>query len=218
MTDESESASQRKALVIVAIGDSLTAGYQLVEDEGWVEFAPYTVFLDERLRDLGRQDRLEFRVYNKGVLGERTDEMLARFDRDVLDLKPDFVIVLGGTNDIGQGFPPDEVFRNLVRMYDAASKCGIVTIACSIPSISGCDSLISPRVALNEMIRAYCVEKGLSFVDLFRATSDSKTGRLVNGFSSDGIHLSLSGYKKIADTIFDEALEKLLLKYLSKSK
>ncbi len=218
MTTTFESASHRKAIIIVAMGDSLTAGYQLMEDEGWVEFAPYTVFLEERLRDLGQREGLELRIYNRGGLGERTDEMLTRFDRDVLDLKPDFVIILGGTNDIGQGFSPDEIFRNLVEMYYAASKSGIVTIACSIPSISGCDSLIPPRVALNEMIRAYCSEKGMSFVDIFRATGDSRTGRLVDGFSSDGIHLNLSGYKKIADTVFDEALEKLLLKHISKDK
>ncbi len=205
-------------LIIIAIGDSLTVGYQLLDDEGWVEFVPYTVFVNERLRQLGQREGLEFQICNKGVLGELTNEMLARFDRDVLNLTPNFVIILGGTNDIGGGVPPAEVFSNLIKMYNVALKNGIETIACSIPSILGCDSLIAPRVALNEMIRTHCVQKGLAFADVFRATADPETNRLIDKYSSDGIHLSMLGYKKMADTIYEEALEGLLSRYLSKHK
>ncbi len=204
--------------MIVALGDSLTVGYQLTDDEDWIGFTPYTVFFNERLSELGQREGLQFQIHNKGILGEVTSEMLARFGRDVLNLKPNFVIIMGGTNDLGGGAPPVDVLGNLTRMYDAALKNDIKIIACSIPSILGCDSLIAPRVALNEMIRLHCAQNGMAFADVFGATADPKTNRLIDHYSSDGIHLSTLGYKKMADTIYEEALEGLLSMYLSKHK
>jgi len=202
------------------MGDSLTAGYQSSTYEGWAEPTPYTTFLEERLLTVykGRQKGLNFQIHNKGVSGELTGEMLVRFNTGVLSLKPNFVIILGGTNDIGWGLSPNEVFNNLTQMYEAASKSEIETIACSVPSILGYDSLIPPRLTLNEMIRSYCIQNEMAFADIFRATADPKTNRLLDEYSNDGLHLNTYGYQKMADTIFEEALERLLVKYLSKRK
>jgi lysophospholipase L1-like esterase len=207
-------------IVIVAMGDSLTVGYQSSIGGEWVESIPYTTFLEKKLlkMDQSQRKKLEFKLYNKGVSGELTGEMLARFDGDVMSVRPDFVIILGGSNDLGWGISPNEVFKNLVEIYEAASNSGIQIIACSVPSILGYDSLIPPRIALNDMIRTYCREKGKAFADLFRATADPKTNRLLDEYSNDGLHLSTCGYQEIADAIFEEALEGLLLWHLSQHK
>ncbi len=204
-------------IILVAMGDSLTAGYQSLTEEEWTGFTPYTIFLEHRLLKLNesQQKKKEFQIRNRGVLGELTSEMLTRFDRDALSVRPDFVIILGGSNDIGWGISPREIFGNLSKMYEATSKNGIEIIACSVPSILGCDSLIPPRLELNEMIRTYCTENGKSFADLFRTTADPRTNRLREEFSDDGLHLSTAGYEKIAETIFDQALKGLLSKYYS---
>ena len=209
---------QANKIVIVAIGDSLTVGYHSPATEGWMEPTPYTTFLERRLGISNSQQKsLKFEIQNKGVSGELTSEMLARFDRDVVRVKPDIAIVLGGSNDIGWGVAPTDVFTNLASMYDAASKSGIETVACSIPSILGCDLLIPPRIELNEMIKAYCIERRIAFVDVFRATADPRTNGLLNEYSNDGLHLNARGYQRIADTIFEEALEALLSKRIFRS-
>jgi acyl-CoA thioesterase-1 len=216
---ESESKKHRfeNRIVIVAMGDSLTVGYQSSIGGEWVESTPYTSFLEKKLLGMGESQRkkLRFQIDNKGVSGELTGEMLARFDRDVTSVGPDFVIILGGSNDLGWGISPRRVFNNLVEMYEAASASGIQIIACSVPSILGYDSLISPRIALNDMIRGYCIEERRPFADLFRATADRETNRLLDEYSNDGLHLSTLGYQRIADAIYEEALEGLLLKHLS---
>ncbi len=56
-------------------------------------------------------------VLNKGVNGQRSDEILSRFERDVLKEMPSLVIVLAGVNDIFQRYPTGVVKKNLKGMY-----------------------------------------------------------------------------------------------------
>jgi len=193
---------------IVAFGDSLTVGYMSpATGLEWPPYQPYTRFLEEIIRDAIERKRKSIRlqVINKGLNGDLTEGMLSRFDRDVLQLGPSYVIILGGTNDIGWGIPVIEIYSNLEEMYDKAIRHGIRLIACAVPSILGYDSLIPPRVRLNGMIRNYCEAKGVKYVDLFSATADPETQRLSPEYSNDGLHLSAEGYRKVAETIFEEA-------------
>jgi len=193
---------------IVALGDSLTVGYlSPVTSLEWPPYQPYTSFLDEMIRDTiaktGKAVRLQ--VINEGLNGDLTEGMLSRIDGDVLQLSPSHVIILGGTNDIGWGIPVAEIYSNLEAMYDKVIRHGMRLIACAVPSIFGYDSLIPPRVRLNKMIYNYCEAKGAKYVDLFSATADTATQRLLSKYSNDGLHLSAEGYRKVAETIFKEA-------------
>jgi len=53
--------------------------------------------------------------------------------------------------------------------------------------------------------------KGAKYVDLFSATADPATQRLSPNYSNDGLHLSAEGYRKVAETIFKEALLPLII-------
>jgi len=195
-------------LRIVALGDSLTVGY-LSPSDGleWPPYQPYTRFLEEMIRDAIAKTRKSVRlqVINKGLNGDLTEGMLSRIDRDVLQLSPSDIIILGGTNDIGWGIPVTEIYSNLKGMYDKVILHGIRLIACALPSILGYDSLIPPRVKLSRMIHSYCEAKGVKYVNLFSATADIATQRLSPKYSNDGLHLSADGYRKVAETIFKEA-------------
>jgi lysophospholipase L1-like esterase len=74
----------------------------------------------------------EWNVMNRGVNGERSDEIRARFARDVLDVKPALVIIIAGVNDIYQGRSAGDVIEELQAMYEAASHAGIRVVAGSI--------------------------------------------------------------------------------------
>ena len=59
----------------------------------------------------------DWRVLNRGVNGERSDQIRARFARDVIDAAPDAVVILAGVNDIYQGRTAAAVERELEAMY-----------------------------------------------------------------------------------------------------
>ena len=211
----------QKMLVFVAFGDSLTVGFQYPTPFSlWIEETPYTDFLQAKVEDLlgrlGQSVSFDIHFYNKGINGDLTSNMLLRFKRDVIELKPkpNSVIVLGGSNDIGWEVPTEEIFNNLKKMYVHARDNAIEPIACTVPSVFGLDSYIPPRLELNRLLREYCVQNELTCVDLFRATSDPNTNRLLEEFSNDGLHLTTEGYQKIAETIHSEAIEKIINKLI----
>lgn len=194
-----------KKITIVAIGDSLTLGYQNpFLDPMTVEETPYTDMLKKRLGE-------DAKIYNKGLCGELTRDMLHRFERDVISYKPDYVIILGGSNDLGWNFPPKKICKNLVEMYKQARAAKIAPIACTVPSILNFDDLIPARKELNSLIKEYAKKNRILCIDLFSALSHPKTKRLREEFSSDGLHLSKEGY-----TVMGEAIYQALSKYMAK--
>ena len=91
---------------IVAMGDSTTAGTPAFASP--VEMPPagkgdptsqYTYWL--------MQSHPEWEVLNRGVNGERSDQIRARFERDVVAARPVLVVVIAGVNDVYQGRPVD---------------------------------------------------------------------------------------------------------------
>jgi len=179
---------------IIAFGDSLTVGYLSP-----FEATPYAKFLQPLLGS-------ETEIYVAGVSGELTEDMLRRFERQVIKNRPNYVIILGGTNDLGWGVSIDRIMANLTRMYQTAQKADIVPIACAIPSILGADEFIPPRLELNRRIQEAAKEMKIPFADLFTPTADS-FGRLRQQYSQDGLHLNREGYRKIAQTLFDSVFK-----------
>ena len=198
------------ATKIVALGDSLTVG-----ETGFSVAEPVVsypkclgVLAEEYLRERGSDVNVE--VLNRGVNGDLTSGMLERFSRDVVDEKADYVIILGGTNDIGWGFDSRMIAHNLTSMYDGARNKGIGAVACSVPSVLGFDELIPPRLDLNRAIRREAEERKMPFLDLFTATADQRNKRLLEDYSADGLHLNSKGYERMGKYVFDKWLKVVL--------
>ena len=158
------------------------------------------------------------KVANKGVNGDLTSQMLLRFRGDVVGLEPDYVIVLGGANDIGWGVLIEETLANIREMFEAAADNGIKSIGCTVPPILSWNEGISPRLSLNTLLKQLCQEKKASCVDLFAATCNPATKRLRVDYSSDGLHLNTAGYRKIAETVFTGAMRPILIGELDKKR
>ena len=205
-------------LVFLAFGDSLTVGYQSPKSEDeWPRSTPYTRFLkDKTEKTLGRTAAVGLRVefVNRGIVGELTEDMVDRFNRDVIEPRPDVTIILGGSNDLGWGLEPQSVASNLAEMYGEALGHGIQPVACTVPSVLGFDEGIQPRAQLNQLIEKCSAELGVICVDLFSATSDP-TGRLREEYSNDGLHLSPLGYEAMAEAIFFGAVSGIVSKHLT---
>jgi acyl-CoA thioesterase I len=103
-------ASTQNAKLVVAFGDSLYAGYQLPQDQG---FAP------ELQRALIAQG-IAADVRNAGVSGDTTAAGLARlnFTLDGYVRKPDLVVLGLGGNDMLRGLSPAETRKNMVAILD----------------------------------------------------------------------------------------------------
>lgn len=104
-------------LRVLAMGDSLFAGYGLNSSES------YPARLEAALRAAGRN----VRVINAGVSGDTSAAGAQRF-RFVLDsqpVKPDLVILELGGNDELRGLPPAETRKNLEAMLVETRKRGL---------------------------------------------------------------------------------------------
>lgn len=196
--------------LIICFGDSLTAGFQTPtpENQGAVE-TPYGGFLQEALGPRAT-------VAVSGICGEMTGEMLMRFRADVLAHHPAFVVILGGTNDLGWGARPAEIMRNLLKMYEQARASGTQPVGVTVPSLRASqladggagepmiEDHVARRLELNALLSDYCRSKGIPCVDLFTETAESGTRLLALPYSNDGLHLTTAGYRRLATLLFDQ--------------
>lgn len=98
-------SAQARQRVILAIGDSMTAGYGVDAESS------YPAQMEKELKSRG----YEFRVVNHGVTGSTTTQAMSRLIRG-LALQPEIVIIQLGGNDAAQGIPRDVSRQNLRTM------------------------------------------------------------------------------------------------------
>jgi lysophospholipase L1-like esterase len=187
-------------LVIVALGDSTTAGTPFFrspveappDGEGDAS-APFPRALEEL--------RPGWRVLNKGVDGERADEIRARFERDVLPSHPRFVIVLAGVNDVYQGRDLKDVEADLSWMYARARKAGVEPIAASVLPFTRATPEQSARIReLNARLFKNSSTHGASFCDTHAAVAAPGNPDALTA-SPDGLHPDRAGYRAAAKTL-----------------
>lgn len=138
----------------------------------------------------------------RGISGQTSAEMLARFRPDVIELAPKAVVILAGTNDIAQNNGPIElenVMDNIASMCELARLHNIRVLLCSVlpaaafpwrEGIKPADSIIR----LNAMIEAYARENGIEYVDYHSRMKDGRNG-LPPEYSKDGVHPNPEGYR-----------------------
>ena len=143
----------------------------------------------------------EWTVLNRGVNGERSDEIGTRFQRDVLEEKPNYVIILAGVNDIYQGVPLDSVKRNLLKMYEQARGAGIRPVAATVlPYNTASKDEIEAIRSLNSWITETASELAIPVCDTNRAVRNPRIPDQLSS-SMDGLHPDVEGYRKMAEAL-----------------
>jgi lysophospholipase L1-like esterase len=186
---------------IVALGDSTTAGTpgflspleSPPEGRGDVE-SQYAYWL--------MKARPAWRVLNRGVNGERSDQIRARFDRDAVAAKPAAVVIIAGVNDVYQGRSAEAVIDQLRLMYEAARTAALPVVAGSIVPFNTATPDQNARMGeVNAWIRDVAPQAhGVRFVDTRAAVAaPGDLDRLAD--SPDGLHPSPSGYRRMADAL-----------------
>ncbi len=140
----------------------------------------------------------EWEVLNRGVNGERSDQIRARFERDVVAAAPKAVVIIAGVNDVYQGRPVEHVVEQLRAMYARAAQAGIRVVAGSIIPYNTATPEQNARM---RQINAWMREQpGIVFVDTRAAAAAADNAdRLFD--SPDGLHPGAAGYRRMADAI-----------------
>ncbi len=152
---------------VVFIGDSITARWDLHD------------FFDDDF-------------INKGIEGQTAEQIAARFQSDVIDLKPDSVVILAGTNDVLADGDLALAHDSIAQMVKLADANGIRPIVCTIPPIEDrLDTVRSFNLTLKNdpLLQVSC--------DYYRALTDADGIPIRGVLNDDGIHPSTFGYVRM---------------------
>lgn len=169
---------------VVFLGDSLTAGYQLAEQQAW------PALVAERLAEAG----LPIRAVNAGVSGDTSAGGLARLDW-VLRAEPDVVVVELGANDALRGQDLESIESNLRRIVERLREEGVAVllVGLQIPPNYGPDY----ARRFTELFPRLAAEYDLPLVPflLERVAGDASLNL------GDRIHPNAAGHRIIAETV-----------------
>jgi len=144
----------------------------------------------------------------RGISGQTTPQMLARFRQDVVALKPKVVVILAGINDIAGNTGPSSqqmIADNLMSMTEIAKASGIRVVLSSVlpaydfPWRRGLQP--APKVAaLNAWIKQYAQQAGAVYLDYYSKMVDARGG-LPAELASDEVHPTEAGYRLMAPLV-----------------
>ena len=163
--------------VIVAFGDSLTAGYGVNKSDS------YPMVL---------QEITGLKVINSGVSGETTSEGLERLS-DVLNKhQPDLVVLLEGGNDLLQKKKPQQIKQNLRSMIQIIQASGAQVLMVGVPE----KKLFGSSLPLYSELSS---ELGVPLEEDIVASLMKRPS-----MKSDFVHFNKKGYKELAMAIFEK--------------
>ena len=180
---QSEAPAENPSKTVGAFGDSLTQGYGLPAESG---FVPQ---LDAWLAGQGSQ----VRMINAGVSGDTTAGGLARLDWTLVE-PVDLVIVNLGSNDMLRGLDPVFVNKYLNQILEILEAHSSTTLLVGLlgPLIYGADYKEQYDQAFQELAARYDVEFYPFYFKTLMAP-DGVTPDLQNYFQADGLHPNAEG-------------------------
>jgi lysophospholipase L1-like esterase len=133
----------------------------------------------------------------KAVLSDTSALMLARFQTDVIALKPQVVVIWSGENDIQRKVPLDQIQQNITAMRDAAVQQKIRVVLCTLGPKAGTSSVENPMVVeFNAWLRDFAGRNSTAVADLYAVLADGQ-GNLRPEFAKGNDHLTLAAYSAL---------------------
>lgn len=184
----------RNGDTIAFLGDSIT-------QNGYSNPAGYVNLVIDGLK----KAQINVVAIPAGVSGNKSNQMLARIDQDVLSKKPQWMTLSCGVNDVwhGEHGVPLEAYKtNIVALVDKADAAGVkVVILTSTMIMEGePDSANNQKLAAyNTFLRALAKQRGYRIADLSAdMIAGHQQGKL---YTCDGIHMNILGNKMMASGI-----------------
>ena len=182
---------------IAFLGDSIT--------QGGMGATGYVTLVIQGLKTSG----VNASSIGAGISGHKSNDMLARLQKDVLDKKPDWMTLSCGVNDVwhgAKGVPLDAYQQNITQIVEKAQAAGIRVMILTSTMIgeNAADANNQKLEPYNEFLRKLAGEKKCLLADLNadmhreldeREKAGRKRGNLL---TSDGVHMNLHGNMMMA--------------------
>ncbi len=221
-----------KKIIIGCLGDSLTDGfpaYSTYYNDGENSQSNYQF----RIQQLIKQDYetellrhgLEVIFLSKGICGETTEQIARRLYPEIIypiqekfERKPDLVIIVGGTNDLGWGINPEYIEKNIAQMHTICKNEGVSTVGATIPPsrFENDPTYNNSKTSCNGKLAKFFKEEKIPFADLYNLMQTAPGDENLNPLfdAGDGLHFSVAGYHRMGEVIYEESLRVLLKKFL----
>ena len=168
--------------VIMCVGDSITAGYG--------NAVPYPAQLQSMVGGKAT-------VVNKGINGEMTTGGLSRLNGYMLEVKPQYVLILEGANDAIFGVAFSTVKFNLAKMIDTVRFYKATPILSTLPPNTRDPGIHAYIPGYNKAIFDLGASMGVTVVDSYSALAANWAN-----LTQDGLHPNDEGARIIADGFY----------------
>ena len=171
------------------------------------------LFYGDSITDFWINERPDFFSSNnfidRGISGQTVEQMLVRFQQDVVGLNPKIMVFLGGINDIAMNQGPISLENVVNCIKSICELCKVHDITPIICSVMPCDRFFwapfkqhpAPDVIkLNSMIKEYVESQGITYVD-YHSQFAAEDGSLPMDYTKDGCHPNAAGYEKMESII-----------------
>ena len=150
-------------------------------------------------------------IVNRGIRGYQTGLLQENLDAHLYGDAVDQIILLIGTNDIGKDIPMNEALNNLESVIQTISRdypLSQIKLVSILPVNEGEDFKQTVYIRTNEKIKAWnqayqdlaSAYMQVEYVPVFENLLDQE-GQLKADYTTDGLHLSVSGYQALSSTL-----------------
>ena len=150
-------------------------------------------------------------IVNRGIRGYQTGLLLDNLDAHLYGDAVDQIVILIGTNDIGKDIPMTQALTNLESVIQSISRdypLSQIKLVSILPVHQGEEYKQTVYIRTNEKIRVWnqayqelaSAYMQVEYVSVFENLLDQE-GQLKSDYTTDGLHLSVSGYQALSETL-----------------
>ena len=150
-------------------------------------------------------------IVNRGIRGYQTGLLLDNLDAHLYGDSVDQIVLLIGTNDIGKDVPMNEALNNLESVIQTISRdypLSQIKLVSILPVNEGEDFRQTVYIRTNEKIKTWnqayqdlaTSYMQVEYIPVFDSLLD-EAGQLKPTYTTDGLHLSVSGYQVLSSSL-----------------
>ena len=150
-------------------------------------------------------------IVNRGIRGYQTGLLLENLDAHLYGDAVDQIVLLIGTNDIGKDIPMNEALDNLERVIQSIAReypLSQIKLLSILPVNEGEEYKQTVYIRTNEKIKEWnqayealaSAYMQVDFLPIYDSLTDSE-GQLKADYTTDGLHLSVSGYQALTEAL-----------------
>ncbi len=185
---------------LICMGDSLTEGADIEKQYRWPSLLA---------------NMLSLEIDNKGIGGDTSAGILARFSSDTIGQRPDFVIVLCGTNDLWWDLDVNPILANIFAICCQANYHGIAPVVGTplpvdaesvksfgmTPPMGGFEKCETKLKQLVKMLKISAEQSEIACIDFYPSFLDKNSKAKKDLYLDDGLHPNRLGHRLMAEKV-----------------